>query len=207
MSRFRTVPLTAALSVIAALGVVGCASSGGSSSPSSSADEDQQLPDAETGIGTMTIDVLNSFGSQFRVDYIEDVSPVSDTVNAIVEEVWSLVPDAYVDLGIPIAGVNPEARLLGNTDFRTRSEIADTRISKFLNCGRTMTGDIADQHDILLRVLTQVQDADGKSVVATVVDATARPRGRSGNTVQCSSTGRLENEIVTRVRSQLVGIE
>lgn len=152
----------------------------------------------------MTIDAVSS---RFDIRYIENVSAVRDTVNAIVEEVWNLLPEAYVELGIPLGGVNPRARLLGNIGFRATGELGEMRISELLHCGRTMTGDIADQYQIHLRVLTQVRDADGTSVVSSMVDATARPQGVSGNAVRCSSTGRLESEIVKRVRSQLVGIE
>lgn len=199
-----TGPVIAALTAALALGATGCASGSGGSSSSREDPAAQELPDAQSGIGTLTIDVISS---RFRLDYIETVSPVSDTVSAIVEEVWNHVPQAYVDLGIPIGGVNPQARLLGNTSFQARGKLGDVRISELLNCGRTMTGSIANQFEITFRVLTQVEEADGKSLVSSVVDAIARPKGVSGNTVECSSTGRLENEIVDRVRAHLVGID
>lgn len=191
-----TTTTSRATSLVAAFALlvgVGCASSGARS-----------LPDERSGIGTMTIDAVSS---RFDIQYMEDVSVVRDTVHAIVEEVWNLVPEAYVQLGIPIGGVNPEARLLGNTGFRARDDLSDLRLSRIISCGRTMTGDIAERYDVELEVLTQVHDAEGASVVASVVEATARPRGVSGNAVRCSSTGRLEREIVQRVRTQLVGIE
>lgn len=180
--------------ILAALGTAACASSPGA----------QQLPEGRSAIGTMTIDAATS---RFDIRYMEEVSPVEDTVNAIVEEVWNLVPEAYVQVGVPIGGVNPEARLLGNTSFQARGELAGTRLSDLVDCGRTMTGDIANQYDLQFSVLTQVREEGGKSVVATLVDATAQPRGVSGNAVACSSTGKLEREIVTRIRSQLLGIE
>lgn len=193
MRDVRTRSALAALALVA-LGVAGCASSRG-------ADE---VPDTRSGIGTLTIDALSS---RFDIRVMEDVTPVRDTVSAIVEEVWNLVPEAYVRLGVPIEGVNPEARLLGTNGFRPDGNFGDMRLPELVNCGRTMTGEIADEYDLRFDVLTQVHDADGRSVVTTVVEASARPRGVSGNTVHCSSTGKLEREIVKRVRTQLVGIE
>lgn len=192
----RTPPVRSALAALAlvALGAAGCASSQGS----------QELPDERSGIGTVTIDAVSS---RFDIRVMEDVSPVRDTVGAIVEEVWNLVPEAYVQVGVPIDGVNPEARLLGNNGFRAQGNFGDVRLSDLVNCGRTMTGDIAEEYDLRFEVMTQVHDADGRSVVTSVVAATARPRGVSGNTVRCSSTGKLEREIVKRVRTRLVGIE
>lgn len=193
MRNSRTGVALAALTLVA-LGAAGCASSQGA----------QELPDERSGVGTVTIDAVTS---RFDIRVMEEVSPVRDTVNAIVEEVWNLVPEAYVQLGVPISGVNPEARLLGNNGFRARGNFGDTRLSELVNCGRTMTGDIADEYDLRFEVMTQVHDAEGKSVVTSVVEAVARPRGVSGNAVHCSSTGKLEREIVRLVRTQLVGIE
>lgn len=193
MTRSGVCSFVAVLALIAA-GAAGCASSGGA----------EELPDQQSGIGTMRIDAVSS---TFKFRYIEDVSPVRDTVNAIVEEVWNLLPEAYVQVGVPIAGVNPGARLLGNTNFRAQGNLGDMRLSDLVTCGRTMTGEIAEQYDLVFSVLTQIQEEDGKSLVSTVVDASARPRGVSGNAVTCSSTGELERAIVTRIRSQLVGIE
>lgn len=189
---FRTRTALAALALVA-LGAPGCASSQGA----------QEVPDSRSAIGTMTIDAVSS---RFDIRVMEDVTPVRDTVNAIVEEVWNLVPEAYVQLGVPIGGVNPEARLLGNNGFRAEGNFGDMRLSELVSCGRTMTGDIAEEYDLRFVVMTQVQDAEGRSVVTSVVRATARPRGVSGNAVRCSSTGKLEREIVKRVRAQLVGL-
>lgn len=180
--------------MLAALGFAACVSSRGA----------EELPSAQRGIGTMSIDAVTA---QFDIRYVEDVSPVRDTVSAIVEKVWNLLPEAYAQLDVPIEGANPDARLLGNTGFRPHDRLADMRLSEVVSCGRTLTGELADQYDLQLKVLTQIHEAEGKSVVSSVVDATARPRGVSGNTVRCSSTGRLEHEIVTRIRSQLVNIE
>lgn len=193
MRNFRTRAVLALLALIA-LGAAGCASSQGA----------RDLPDERSGIGTVTIDAVSS---RFDIRVMEDVTRARDTVNAIVEEVWNLVPEAYVQLGVPIAGVNPEARLLGNNGFRAEGNFGDVRLSELVNCGRTMTGDIADEYDLRFEVMTQVHDAEGRSVVTSVVQATARPRGVSGNAVRCSSTGKLEREIVKRVRTELVGIE
>lgn len=193
MTNLRATSLLAALTLLVLAGT-GCASSQGARS----------LPDERSGIGTMSIDAASS---RFDIRFMEDVSPVRDTVSAIVEEVWNLVPQAYLQLDVPIRGVNPEARLLGNTEFRAEGNFGDVRLSELVHCGRTMTGEIADRYALQFSVLTQVQEADGRSVVASVVEATARPRGVSGNTVRCSSTGKLEREIVKHIRLELVGIE
>lgn len=200
MKSFRTASLLTALAFLA-LGSVNCASSRSTES----------LPEARTGIGTTTISLggadIRGMDARFSLREVDDVTPVRDTVNAIAEEVWSLVPEVYVQLGVPIHGVNPEARLLGNTSFRAEGNFAETRLSQLVNCGRTLTGDVADEYDLHFSVLTQVEEADGRSVVASLVEATARPRNVAGSPQRCSSTGSLEREIVKRVRTQLVGIE
>lgn len=203
MRTFRALSGLAALAVGAAV-AVGCASS----APAEGIGEGERgitkTNISSMAIGSVPVDALTR---RFDLRSVEEVSPVRDTVSATVEVVWNLVPQAYVDLGIPLAGVNPDARLLGNTGFRARETLGDLRISELVDCGRTIAGDIADRYHVYFHVLTQVKEADGEAVVVSVVDATARPTGVGGHAVQCSSRGRLEREILTRIRSHLVGIE
>lgn len=167
----------------------------------------QQIAEEQRGISSMNISVTGlAAGVDLR--YIEELSPAVDTLDAPLEAVWTALPDAYVRLGIPIRSVNPEARLLGNDGFTARGELGGRRISGYLHCGRTMTGDIADEYDVRLTILTQLQAVEGRTDrtrVVSVVDAVARPTTRSGNALRCSSTHALEDAILGAIGLALAG--
>lgn len=136
--------------------------------------------------------------------FVDAVTTYRDTVNAIIEEVWSRLPESYVELDIPIGGVNPDAWLLGNPGFRAHGRVGGTPLTDYLECGRTLTGDVADQYELRLAVMTQLHRIDGRTLVVSAVAATARPQSTSGNLQQCASTGRLEHRITNRIRENLV---
>ena len=166
----------------------------------------REIAGEQSGVSSMNIDV-GVVSSAYDLRYVEDLTPVVDTVGAPLEPVWNALPDAYVRLGIPLRSVNPEARLLGNDGFRARGELGGERISRYIHCGRTMTGDIADQYDIYMTILTQVQAVEGtdRTRVVSLVDARAQPTSRSGNAVRCSSRQRLEDAIVGAIGLALAG--
>lgn len=190
-SRGRVVELAAA-AALAALATTACASGGA------------EMPQSQSGFSDVSIDGALS---EYDLRLVTNVSPQVDTVDAIVEEVWNALPQAYVAVGVPIGGVNPEARLLGNKGFRVYRELGDHRVSDFLSCGRSITGSNADQLEVHLSVVSQLEETGGKTLVSTLVRGFAQPQGVSGNPIRCSSTGDLESDIVTRIRTALVGIE
>lgn len=104
-----------------------------------------------------------------------------------------------------VAGLDPNmlsARdfIVGRQNLVVRRRLGDTRLSAYLNCGNSITGDNADSYEVTLTVITQVTPIDeGMARISTRVDASARPMGTSGNLVACSSTGRLERDLAERV--------
>ena len=136
--------------------------------------------------------------------FVDAVTIYRDTVNAVIEEVWSRLPESYVELDIPIGGANPDAWLMGNPGFRVHGRLGGTPMTDYLECGRTLTGDVAEQYELRLAVMTQLHRIDGRTLFVSAVAATARPQSTSGNLRQCASTGRLERRIATRIRENLV---
>lgn len=81
--------------------------------------------------------------------------------------------------------------------FRGRmpARLAGRRPSAYLQCGHSLAGSNADPYEIRLSVVTAVEREGESSRVSTLVVATARPRGVSGNPVPCTTTGELERAI------------
>lgn len=127
----------------------------------------------------------------------DEVDVVHDTVPGEAGDLFSLLPAVYDELGVPITSVNPAATTLGALQVRARGDFAGERISRWFDCGTSITGDIADQRQINVTVLTQVESLEsaGGSGVSTHVRAYATQAGRSGNRTDCQSRGRLERRI------------
>lgn len=181
-------PVAAALLLLLAV-AAGCASS------ASRLDEDRKV--------VWPLQVRGAPGA-FDLRFVDAVTTSRDTVSAIIQEVWARLPESYAELGIPLDGVNPDAWLLGNAGFRAHGHLGATPMTEYLECGRTLTGDIADQYELRLAVVTQLREVDGRTLVVSAVAATARPQATSGNVRRCASTGRLEGRIVRRIRENLV---
>ena len=164
---------------------VGCASTGGSGTP-----------EARTQTQNVSFRT-NLQGQGFQLRMTEDIVVRIDTVDVAADRLWPEVPAAYDALGIPITTVNAEARVIGALQARVRGRIGDAPVSRFVRCGSTMTGEVADQYEVHLTSITQVEPAaadSGRSILSSHVTAVAQGTA-SGNTVQCATRGRLEGNI------------
>ncbi len=124
------------------------------------------------------------------------------TLEIPIDEVWQALPEAYEVLGVEIALLDRANGIVGNPGFRARRRLATTSISRYIDCGRTQGGPSADRYEVHFSVLTElVAESATRTIVSTVVDATARPINFSGDPVQCSSLGELENRILNFIRA------
>lgn len=116
-------------------------------------------------------------------------------------QLWAAFPAAYAALGLP-AGQGGEAQgasVVG--PFQLTRRLGQVSLSRYLDCGSTLTLPRADAYTITLQLTTGLEPAgDGVTNVATLVQATARPRDTSGNAVSCISTGLLERRLAEELR-------
>lgn len=143
----------------------------------------------------------------FDLRQVGYLSPSEDVIGAPRDRVWNALPTAWVALDLPLRTVNAEAHLLDTELFEMRRKLGVERVSSFVNCGRSITGDLADRYEVYFRVLTQLKPAESpdSTHVITLVKATAHASATTGNLVRCSSTGRLERALLesTRVEAHL----
>lgn len=123
-------------------------------------------------------------------------------VPAPVDAVWEVLAEVYERLGIPIGLSDPSQRLLGNQRYRGRA-MEGRPLSQFMDCGRGMGPPYADQYSVTMFVVTHLTHADG-TIVTTTVDGSAKPRDVRGDTVACSSKGRIERRVAELV-AELLG--
>lgn len=125
-----------------------------------------------------------------------DTLPVSPAV------AMRAVVGVYQELEIPVTRVEEARRLLETENVRV-ARLAGERISRFLDCGRSVSGQRADTYDVSINLLTSVRAAgEERSIVRVAFDGFARPRSHAGNDVYCSSRGALEALILSEVRER-----
>jgi len=179
-------------SLALALGAAACASS----------NRAQSQPSGIVAEGNSVAE-LNTAGASFNFRKSASGSVQVDTVQTAAANLWPHLAGVYEELSIPVEIRNPEAGLLGVTNFQVTRKLGVHRLSLYLRCGSSITGSLADNSQIMMTVVTQVRDADLSgltSQVVTLVDGTARQHGLSSSSTDCDSTGRLEQEILNRLQ-------
>ena len=117
------------------------------------------------------------------------------TVTASVSEVWGVLPGIFEQLEIEPTTVDPSQGLMGNAGYRAR-RVEGRRLSDFVDCGRSLGREYADQYAVTLTVLVQLVTAtDGRTVVRTIMDGYARDPSTSSSSVHCITWGSLERRI------------
>jgi len=125
-------------------------------------------------------------------------------VAATPEEVWQALPAVYASLSIPVTRSEPAARVFGGERAQVKRALGKTSLSRYLSCGDLPQGKIADLYDVRLTVLTQLGGADAHSTaITTIVQAQARAATVNSGETTCTSTGVLEERIITAVRERL----
>jgi len=140
--------------------------------------------------------------SSFRIR-----SPNGPAVKVVafpLEQVWRVLPAVFDSLGIPITDVDAPQHVIGSSGFKARKRLKNVPLSKFVDCGSTQGFPSADDYDLKISVLTQVEpDASGGTSIATQVEAEGRPPAFSGAYSRCHSTGQLEAAISSAAAQRL----
>jgi len=123
---------------------------------------------------------------------------VTATTTMSVDSTMRALAAAYGILHIPVTLVDPATRRVGNQRIPLRYNLNGEPLSRFVNCGETMTSVRADREQIFLSIISVVKpQAAGGNVVETTVQAIAvdRTSGNSNGMVPCSTTGTLEGRV------------
>lgn len=129
------------------------------------------------------------------------------TVNVVpfpLDRVWAALPGVFDSLGIPINELDATRHVMGNSGFKAHKRLGKVALSKMIDCGSTQGFPSADEYDVHLSVLSQVEpDKAGPTSIATRVEAAARPMAFPGAYAKCSTKGTLEAAIVNAVTRRL----
>ena len=115
-----------------------------------------------------------------------------DTVDAV----WNIMGSVFDSLGIAVGTLDPDQRVIGNTELKVHGRLGPVSLSRYIDCGQTQGFPSAETYDVHMSVLTQV--TPGKSntaTVATIVEAVARPAQFKGDYTRCETRGEIEARI------------
>lgn len=124
--------------------------------------------------------------------------------DAAKQDVWESLVDAYGQLEIPIPVEDRLTWRVGNPRAQIR-RIGGERLSRFFECGQASMGrPRADQYDVTFSIFSRLDETeDGRIVLLTEADGSARPNSISTNPIHCSSKGTLEVRIADMVAELL----
>lgn len=123
---------------------------------------------------------------------------VTATTTMSVDSTMRALAAAYGILHIPVTLVDQATRRVGNPHLAERYNLNGEPLSRFVNCGETMTSVRADREQVFFSIISQVKpEPTGGNTVETVVQAVAvdRTSGTSNGMIPCSTTGALESRI------------
>jgi len=121
-----------------------------------------------------------------------------------MSDAWTALAAVYEQLEIPVSVSDSMRWLVGNARVQAR-RIGGERISRYLECGQASMGrPRADQYEVTYSIFSRLQqEQDGRTILVTELDASARPSSVSTNPVHCSSKGTLEVRIADLVTEWL----
>ena len=127
-------------------------------------------------------------------------APVASMIRTAIRPDTALImlQAAYAANNIPVTLIDPATLRIGNPRFQVRSRLNDEPLSRYVNCGQTMTANHADRDQITMSIITTVRPAPGGgSQVETLLTATAQDRtsGNVGDMLPCTTRGALESRI------------
>lgn len=176
-----------ALVTVAALAALGCASGG---SGSSGAYEQSHI-------------IVDAPGGRYDLLLTREQVLSSDTLTVAPTAAWPALVQTYAAFGVPLQGADKSRYMIATQFFHAHSSFAGERMSRWLECGSTLTGDIATTYEITLRFGSLLDTSVvGRTIVRSAVSATAIATGTGTTPVQCNSRGSLEKRIAALVASK-----
>jgi hypothetical protein len=124
----------------------------------------------------------------------EAVPKVAATVKSAPSVVLPILRDTYSELGIEPKVFDAATGAVGNRYFFKSYRLGDAPLSRYFDCGGTLTGPAADNYKITMSVVSVVRPNGTGSKIETLVSARADDAA-SSNSRSCSTNGMLEAEL------------
>lgn len=118
-------------------------------------------------------------------------------IHVPLDHAWAAVRAVYDSLNLPVARLDAASHIIESPTLRLRRRLGETPLNRYLRCGDTQGGQSVDSYEIQLSVRTTMTNHDGGTTIMTSVNAEGRPITIAADYMRCTSTGALENRVVT----------
>jgi hypothetical protein len=116
---------------------------------------------------------------------------------------WEALQAVFADLELEVTGLDPASRLISSRNQRIR-RLGGERNSEWVDCGRDVTGPVADRAFVDMDVTAVIEDADANaSRLAVQVQARGLRRDGGSGGLVCNSRNRLEFRIRDMILERL----
>lgn len=158
-------------------------------------------PPPSTGPTPSTVRVVTGNQQTITFSGVSEDEASNTTLDVPVDRAWPLLPSVYQELGVDFTTLDQRNRRIANDALRARRTLGGTPLTRYVDCGSSGEGARAATYDVVFSVATQLTPAgEGKTAVATLVQATARSPMHSNSEVTCGSTRQLERRIAALLR-------
>lgn len=138
----------------------------------------------------------------FEVDDYTQAAPIPGTP----EDSFPVLLTLYEQMELGPGRVEPSTFEVGHPALTVSRRIDGERMSRLFNCGSNMTGPLADQSRLTLTLTSQLTSEGDQTMLRTRIEAYAVPNDGAGNRINCTSNGRLEERIHSRLVAVLIGV-
>lgn len=95
-------------------------------------------------------------GSSGRIEIRSEVSVGRRSFGVPADEVWTVLPEVFEKLEVPVSIRDRAALQMGNAQTLVR-RVEGKRMSTYLDCGTSLSGVLADAYDITLQMLVKLR--------------------------------------------------
>ncbi|MBL8982228.1 MAG: hypothetical protein JNL26_08585 [Gemmatimonadetes bacterium] len=126
-------------------------------------------------------------------------------VAAPAQRVEAAIHETFAGFGIKPDAVEPGAGRLPSRRLTISRRLANTPLSRYIDCGRGFSGENANVYrvTIVLAAWPDPQAGDARSLHVAFIGGGLDPAGSRSNYVLCTSKGVLEEEFATKVQARL----
>jgi hypothetical protein len=136
-----------------------------------------------------------------------DAYAIRGTVPAPPAQTFAALAAVYADLGIPVTATDPATMTLGNPRYTVTRRLGGTRMTEYLDCGDFRGIPNAEAYTVRMDIRSTVTAEGEGSVVATVIQATARSNdGTATQPVACRTLTKLEDRIAQATMRKALGM-
>jgi hypothetical protein len=123
---------------------------------------------------------------------------IRGVINLPLDEAYAAMMVAYARLGIEATTNDSGGHVVGTTSMTVVHRFRDLDLSRYFECGRDAVGaPRADRYRVTFSAISTLSaDGPSNSKVETLVTAKGSDPGGNGSDVYCSTTGRLEADLI-----------